>query len=304
MRLRMNQIEGRIFEIQHFSIHDGPGIRSVVFLQGCPLNCLWCHNPEGQRFERVPMLNAEQCALCGNCMQKCEHVCHQIVDHKHVFRSEACIGCGDCIEGCSIGALHWVGRRMKVEDVLDQVMRDRDFFLESGGGITISGGEPAAQPQFAYALLLEAGRRSLHRAMETSGYAPQVSLKRLAEEVDLFLFDCKETDPQRHLAYTGVDLNVILDNLHMLHDCGKRIRLRCPIIPGCNDREEHIRALGKLCAELPNLEGIELLPYHNLGVSKAARLGKAQQEFDPLPAERMENWREMLRSMGAKVILS
>lgn len=304
MCLQMNPTEGRVFEIQHFSIHDGPGIRSVVFLQGCPLNCLWCHNPEGQRFERMPMLDGEQCVLCGSCVQRCAHACHRIVDCRHAFRSEACVGCGACIEGCPNGALRWVGRRMNVEDVLDQVMRDRDYFLESGGGITISGGEPAAQPQFAYALLSEAGKRGLHRAMETSGYAPQASLKRLAEAVDLFLFDCKETDSRRHLAYTGVDMDVILDNLHMLHNAGKRIRLRCPIIPGCNDREEHIRALGKLCAELPNLEGIELLPYHNLGVSKAVRLGKMQREFDSLPVERMENWREMLRSMGAKVILS
>ena len=293
---------GEVVEIQHFSLHDGPGIRSTVFLKGCPLRCLWCHNPEGQSFRETVMMNATRCARCGACQRVCPQGCHRIADGEHSFQSEACIYCGACVEHCPARALRRVGRRMSVQDVLNEVLRDRDYFRESGGGITLSGGEPSCQPAFAWALLRAAGEAGLHRVLETSGCASRSVLEHLAGEAELILFDCKETDPQRHRKLVGTELAPILENLCALHDAGAKILLRCPIVPGCNDRSEHIRALGRLCLSLPNLEGIELLPYHSLGVSKAARLGIEQRAFAVPAAEHMQAYSAMLRDMGLRVV--
>lgn len=301
--LNLPDIAGDVFEIQHFSLHDGPGIRSVVFLRGCPLQCPWCHNPEGQRGDRPLILNTARCLRCGACQQVCPNGCHIVTAEGHDFLADGCVQSGLCAERCPVQALTRVGKRMTVRDVLEEVCRDQPFFAESGGGITLSGGEPTAQPRFAHALLTAAGAMGLHRAMETCGYGPRDVFLHLAGSVDLFLFDIKETDARRHLALTGVELAPILDNLRALHDRGANILVRCPIIPGVNQREDHLLALSALCHSLPRLHGIELLPYHSLGVSKAARLGRRQQQFTEPPREEMRRWEQRLSDLGAPVVV-
>ncbi len=294
---------GYVFEIQHFSIHDGPGIRSTVFLRGCPLNCVWCHNPEGRSPDRAVVLESQRCRQCGACVRACPRGAHSIRDGQHRFDAGRCTGCGQCVESCPYGAMRWLGSAMEAGTVLEEIARDIPYFQASGGGMTLSGGEPAQQPGFSLALLRLAGTRGIHRAVETCGYAPWEVYAAFLPCTDLFLFDCKETDPERHLRFTGVEPALILENLRKLHDSGARILLRCPIIPGCNDRDDHFAALARLCADLPRLTGIELLPYHSLGVSKASRLGLDEQaRFETPSGERVAQWNDRLRSLGAPVV--
>lgn len=293
---------GNVFQIQHFSIHDGPGIRSTVFLKGCPLRCVWCHNPEGQQSVNRIVFVQDKCRLCGACSRVCPCNCH-VITQTHTFHAELCRNCGACAAACPFGAMQQLGEQMTAEAVLREVCKDQSYFEASGGGITLSGGEPTMQPEFLLAVLKLAGQRKLHRAVETCGYAPWETFASIAPETDLFLFDCKETDSDRHLALTGVPLDGILENLRRLHDTGAKILLRCPIVPGCNERQEHFEALARLCSELPRLQGIELLAYHSLGVSKAERYGfERQKRFEVPDKERLKRWNALLRSLGAPVI--
>ena len=237
---------GRIFDIQRFSVHDGPGIRTTVFLKGCPLRCVWCHNPEG--INAAPMVSflPEKCLACGECVRACVHDAHRlegsdVIGHPvvHLYNRDACETCGSCTRYCDSGALEFVGRPMSVEDVMKEVSQDQPFYASSGGGMTISGGEPLAQIDFTIALLRAAKEQGIHRCVETSGFASWERFPPLLPLVDLFLFDCKETDPQRHKVFTGQSNQLILENLWRLHEAGARVQLQCPIVPGFNDREDH-----------------------------------------------------------------
>ncbi len=299
----IEQTEGVVFSVQHFSIHDGPGVRSTVFLSGCLLDCLWCHNPEGKASRPYVVFEAGKCRMCRACEGVCPNRCHEFADGKHSFHMQTCQQCGACMEACYYGALHWVGMKRTALDVIDEVKKDFRYFEESGGGITLSGGEPALQPKFAEALFLLAGKQGIHRCMETSGYASSRAYERLLPVTDLFLYDCKETDPERHKLFTGKEFQRIRNNLSFLDEHGANIILRCPIIPGCNDRAEHIEGIARLCLGLQNLKGVELLPYHSLGVSKAQRLGlKDQTKYEVPPAERIREWNDYLRKEHLPVL--
>lgn len=265
---------GRVFDIQRFSNHDGPGIRTSVFLKGCPLRCLWCHNPEGIPPEPVVGYDPRKCIACGACVALCPRH-HSFLDGVHLFDRTNASGCPDCLtaaRACLPGSLTVAGRDVTVEEVMDTVRRDIPFYGETGG-MTLTGGEPTLQPAFATALAARAKAESIHVCVETCGYCREDTLLALAKHTDLFLFDIKETDPNRHKAYTGVDNAAILSNLRALDAAGHPTILRCPIIPGFNDREDHMDAIARIANGLEHVQGIELMPYHPLGQGKAERFG-------------------------------
>lgn len=267
---------GSVFEIQKFCIHDGPGIRTTVFLKGCPLRCLWCHNPESQEREPEISLIGERCIGCGHCFKACPLNSHAMDSNgERIFHRARCRRCGACVEKCYARALEKIGREMSVEEVIADVEKDKPFYEASGGGMTVSGGEPLFQFDFTLALLREAKRRGLHTCVETCGFAPFEHLERLVPLVDLFLYDYKETDPARHREYTGVPREVIVENLVRLDRLGAKTILRCPIIPCANARDDHFAGIAALANQLDHICEIELMPYNPLGRSKSERLGKA-----------------------------
>ena len=255
-----------IFNIQKFCTNDGPGIRTTVFFKGCPLRCLWCHNPESHSSAAQLMRYPHKCKGCGRC--------EGVSDDD-----------GDFV--CYHGAREWCGKTVSVDEVVEDILKDQTFYDHSGGGATLSGGEPLAQPRFALELLKRLKLHGVHTAMETCGYAPWQTLAEIAPYVDLFLFDCKETDPVRHKEFTGVDNAVILENLAALDAMGKDIILRCPIVSLCNDRPDHYAGIYRLASTLTHLKAIEIEPYHELGESKYSSLGRPAPHYETLSDEQV-----------------
>ena len=295
---------GRIFEIQRFSIHDGPGIRTTVFLQGCPLRCVWCHNPEGQSGTPLLSFVESKCIGCGNCFRACPNGAHRRENERHILDRSACRVCGICASECYSGALQIAGRAARVSEVLATVVRDKPFYDSSGGGLTLSGGEPLAQPRFALAILSTAREAGIRCCMETCGFATQDDLLRAHPLVDLFLFDIKEADEQRHLEVTGVSIQPIMRNLRALYAAGANIRLRLPIVPGHNDRPDFFEEIAALYHEMPRIEGLEIMPYHRLGEGKLTRfdLEARMAIVEPPSPERVAEWQDNLEGMGVKII--
>jgi pyruvate formate lyase activating enzyme len=267
---------GILFDLQRFALHDGPGIRTTVFLKGCPLNCAWCHNPESRCREPQLSFDASLCTLSGDCVGVCPEDALSITRDRLVVDFERCTGCGLCVDVCPSGALTMVGEESSVEDVMAVVRRDRPYYDRSGGGMTLSGGEPAAQPEFALALLRAARNEGIHTCLDTSGWAGWTVFERFLPLVDLFLYDYKATPDDEHRRLTGVSNRLVLDNLERLLRAGARVALRCPLVPGVNDGPEHLRAIAGLCAMHPELEAVHVLPYHAMGRAKAERMGIGQ----------------------------
>ncbi|MBE5800748.1 MAG: glycyl-radical enzyme activating protein [Clostridiales bacterium] len=276
---------GTIFDIQHFSVSDGPGIRTTVFLKGCPLRCQWCHNPESYLPSSQVMFYAEKCKVCGACEEACPAGCHSISGGVHRFNRDACTGCSQCVQRCPTGALQQAGRTMSVDDVIAEVMEDT-FFYEHSGGLTLSGGEPMFQPGFAISLAKAAKGNGLHVCLETSGFCKSEYLQQIFPYVDLFLYDYKLTGSEKHKAYTGVSQELILQNLLLLDAMGGQIVLRCPMIPGRNIDDEHIGGICRIAGQLNHLTAIHLEPYHNIGVSKRERLGISENSQMIEPPDR------------------
>jgi pyruvate formate lyase activating enzyme len=262
--------EGVVFNIMRFSLHDGPGIRTTVFLKGCPLRCRWCHNPESQSFKPQILYFDERCILCGDCAQACSHGALQVDQQLH-HHAELCKNCGACVEACNSGARQYTGSRMKVAEVMTEVLKDQLFFDESGGGVTISGGEPLQQPAFVEALLAACKARRIRTVLDTCGFADPDVVRRVSEHVDRFFYDLKLMDSEKHRQYTGVKNELILQNLKMLAEQGSAITVRVPVIPGVNDDSENFDAMAGYLSEL-GLREIDLLPYHELGGGKYRRL--------------------------------
>ncbi|MBQ3078754.1 MAG: glycyl-radical enzyme activating protein [Clostridia bacterium] len=252
-------MKGRIFDIEEFAVYDGPGIRSTVFFKGCPLRCKWCHNPEGLDFSPTRVTKLQLCMHCS----ACDSVCPS---------PGKCTGCGACEKACPKGLIRIAGREVEAKDVADQILKNAGLLMQSGGGVTFSGGEALMQTDFL--LELNSLLKPLHTAVETSGYASENVFQRAAKEMDLVIMDIKHTDPAVHKEYTGVDNELILKNLSWLMQSMIPFRIRVPLIPGVNDTEENLTSTARLLEGAKALEMIELLPYHTAAGAKYASVRK------------------------------
>ena len=266
-------VRGVIFDIKKFAVHDGPGIRTTVFLKGCPLRCKWCHNPESQAFGPQLAQFPRNCIGCGKCLEVCPNGALSPTPEGNVIDRARCRSCGACTRVCYAEALVLHGREATVAEVLAEVEKDRLFYENSGGGMTLSGGEPLAQPAFALALLREGRRLGLHTALDTSGDVPWPLLEEAAGLADLVLYDVKCVDPERHREGTGRPNDRLLAGLEKLGHGRTPICIRVPVIPGFNDDPEALAAIGRLADGLPAVEEVELLRYHGLGEGKYGSLG-------------------------------
>ncbi len=354
--------KGTIFNIQKFSVHDGPGIRTTVFFKGCPLRCKWCHNPEGQCLEQELVIFDSRCLGCGMCIPVCpnralEPVFTLSTDNKQsdtqiadetadkaanaarvitidtvgetksgdavhatdtkdtrgaedrpgavspiVTDRQKCTVCGKCAEICPAAAREMAGKKVTSDWVINEILKDRIFYEQSGGGVTFSGGEPLMQPQFLCDLLLRCKDEGINTAVDTSGYAPFKVVEQVASLADIFLYDVKIMDPGKHAKYTGVSNELVLDNLSRLSQIHQLIIARMPIIPGMNDGEQNIRDTGKFLSKL-NIRQINILPYHNIGSDKYTRLGKAYclKDVSQPDTEDMSKVKKQLEEFGLTV---
>ncbi len=291
-----------VFDIQRASLHDGPGIRTTIFLKGCPLNCLWCHNPEATKADRQLFFHFDKCIQCGNCVKLCEDKVHQLIDGKHSIDYDKCTFCGKCVEACNSDALKIVGIEMDVDDVMHEITPDFDFYQNSGGGVTLSGGEPLSQFSFAMELLKRCKDEGVNTCLETSGFVSASQFEKILPLVDIFLFDYKITGFDEHQKYTGIPNERILENLDLAYQYGSEIILRCPIIPGINDSEQHFEAICALDIKYPNLKGIEILPYHTMGNSKRTSIGADETltQLKTVSPEIANKWIAQLQKTGCK----
>ena len=298
-------ISGVIFNIQRFSVHDGPGIRTVIFMSGCPLRCQWCDNPESQKTEPLLAFIEERCKA-DECKKQCRDVCPvgaiKVFNKKAVVDHEKCESCGQCVNVCSYDALRVVGEVMTIEEVVEAISKDTSFFRNSGGGVTLSGGEPTIQHEFCCELLKQCKETLLHTAMETCGYVDWKNLRKVVRYCDLVFYDIKHMDSVRHRLLTGVHNKVILQNAErVLSMKAKPVIIRIPVIPGLNDSEENIRDTAKFVSNSGG-KVIELLPYHRLGVHKYKQYGmkyKLNAVSSPT-SERIEKLRKIVESYGLK----
>ncbi|MEI6674168.1 MAG: glycyl-radical enzyme activating protein [Verrucomicrobiota bacterium] len=265
---------GLVFNIQKYSLHDGPGIRSTVFLKGCPLRCLWCHNPEGISPQREIVIQTGRCLDCGECRAACPQPMATRGEGCLPARDESCTLCGSCVDACPTAARQRLGDRMAVAEVMASVLKDRVFYDESDGGVTISGGEPLSQPQFLLALLAACRREGLHTVLDTTGCGQTGHLLAAAELTDLVLYDLKALDEGRHLQLTGVSNTLILDNLKRLDRVHRNIWIRLPVVPGLNDDLHNLTQIAEFVLGLRHVTLVNLLPFHRTGLDKFARLGQ------------------------------
>ncbi len=271
------EASGCIYDIQRYSVHDGPGIRTLVFFKGCRLSCPWCANPESQQSAPELGYRAARCARCGTCRSVCRREAIDL-SRDYIVDSGRCARCGDCVRVCPQEALVLFGRRMSIREVLAAAARDRSFYRRSGGGITVSGGEPVDQPAFLAGLLKACREAGFHTAVETSGFAGREVIRDVSPFVDLFLFDVKHMDAEKHARLCGVSNQGILDNLReLVTRLKKDVQIRVPVIPGFNDDFQHYQALLQMVCELGkggNIAGVHLMPYHGMGEPKYRMLNR------------------------------
>lgn len=296
---------GFFFDIMRGSVHDGPGIRTTVFFKGCPLRCMWCHNPESWIAEPQLFYNDEKCVGCLACTKVCPTGAQVSEGGRHSLRFELCIACGKCVDACDYEALRIIGYKVDAAAVFEEVKRDMDFYKVSGGGVTLSGGEPLMQTEVVLELLSKCKAEGIHTCVETCGYSQRQNYRAIIPYTDLFLFDYKVTGDSAHKKYTGVDDGLILSNLGFLCENGADIILRCPAIPGINDTQEHFGTIAEISRRYPEILGVEILPYHNLGISKRYGLGLLPEleELKTVAREQEQEWRSILRGLGCQKLI-
>lgn len=267
-------LEGKIYNIMKYSIHDGPGIRTTLFLKGCPLKCLWCHNPESQETKDQLMLFPNRCIGCKVCIEMCKEGAICEVEGRVITDKSKCVDCCHCTHECYADARVKEGRTITIEEAKKEILSDKNFYQESGGGLTISGGEPLMQSHFLIGLLKEMKKEDIHTTVDTCGYVPEKTIIKASKYTDLFLYDLKHMDSNKHKEYTGVPNELILNNLKTLSTLGKKIIIRIPIIPGFNDGQKDLEAFRDFIKTLDSRTEVNLLPYHKIGQEKYKRLGK------------------------------
>lgn len=295
-------MRGSIFDIQSAALHDGPGIRTTVFLKGCSLRCRWCSNPESFSPEPTLSWKRENCIGCLECTKLCESGALTASGGKLKVQHELCTGCGRCVDACPGEALKLYGYPKQADEIVRLVARDKAYFDRSGGGITLSGGEPMLQADFTLDLLKKSKKQGLHTCLETSGFALQEEFLRVLPHTDLFLFDYKVTGEEMHRKLTGQDPKLILGNLEFLDSNGAKIILRCPLIPGLNDTKKHLKTITRISNKLEGIMEVELLPYHNYGEHKYEEIGRVApcKGRETVSPEKVEEWVETLLKMGCK----
>lgn len=296
-------MEGQVFNIMKYAVHDGPGIRTTIFLKGCPLNCWWCHNPESQELKPQLTFFPNRCIGCMDCISACKENAITEVNGRVKTDLEKCENCGDCTLVCFAEAREMAGKSMSVEEVVSEIKKDKIFYDESGGGVTFSGGEPLMQSSYLLELLKKMKRLDIHTTIDTCGYASSNILEEVAELTDLFLFDLKHMNSEKHEKYTGVSNTLILENLNKLHKMGKDIIIRIPIIPGFNDSKEELEDFRDLIGTLKNIKEVDLLSYHSIGQEKYNRLGKSykMKEVKEPSKEDMDNAAKIIGECGVKI---
>jgi pyruvate formate lyase activating enzyme len=277
---------GFVMDIDHFAVHDGPGIRTCIFLKGCPLSCKWCHSPESQSIKPQILYAKSRCILCGSCIKACPHGLHKLDDTGHVFNRDTCTACGKCAKACRSDALVLSGRAMTVDQAVKEALSDEVFYKNSGGGITITGGEILLQATFARQVLEKVKMHDIHTIIETSGYGPKQDLLSFVEVTDVFYFDFKLGEPEQFKKYVGGSLEVVLNNLKALREKTNSIVLRIPLIPGITDTRENILAGYQLAQEM-EIPTVHLMQYNSIADAKYDWIGKKYTLYGLEPREKL-----------------
>lgn len=300
----MFMTSGIVFDIQKFSIHDGPGIRTTVFLKGCTINCAWCHNPESKSF--LPQLSyvEEKCVYCQACAKVCPYNVHEVSGNFHDINFDACHACGLCVDACPTGALSIYGKNMSVDQVIEEVKKDMLFYQNSNGGLTLSGGEPLAQPDFALALAKAARSHGINVAVESALVVSRQAVIDIVPYVEWFLIDYKMTDKYDYQRYIQGNPQIMLDNLKLLNDLNAKIILRCPIIPNINDNHEHFVQIANLAKLYNSIDHVEILPYHPMGKSKAKAIGELYVIEEKTPDDTVvDQWIMNIKNAGYENVI-
>ena len=290
----------KVIEIKRFAVHDGDGIRTTVFFKGCPLKCVWCHNPESISFNTQIAYYENKCVSCGACASVCPANAHKIINGEHILERELCINCGKCESACLLEGLKKYGKEMSVDDLMPILLEDKEFYQTSGGGVTLSGGECLCHADFCANLLKRLKENEIHTAVDTCGLVPRVAFDKVMPYTDVFLYDVKAIDEDVHIKCTGKSNKVILDNLKYIDSCGKKIEIRIPYVPEFNDNQ--VEKIGEFLATLKNIVKVRVLAYHNYAGSKYESLNMVNTLPGKLPTdEEIRLAKEIIKSYGINV---